>query len=150
MYQFVEATSVTPFSDPLLERAMHAVMVGHVRLSNPSSLQPFPYPAAAITEVENLIRDAVAKYQPNDLPKVNKWLQDRSEEWRDWEKTKWNDRDGDTRQALMRPTEALIQSDESRLFWPTPNSLRNVDVECLLQVYNFAHMDSNLAEAGED
>jgi superfamily II DNA/RNA helicase len=150
MYQFVEATSVTPFSDPLLERAMHAVMVGHVRLSNPSSLQPFPYPAAAITEVENLIRDAVARYQPNDLPKVNKWLQDRSEEWRDWEKTKWNDRDGDTRQALMRPTEALIQSDESRLFWPTPNSLRNVDVECLLQVYNFAHMDSNFAEAGED
>jgi hypothetical protein len=150
MYQFVEATSVTPFSDPLLERAMHAVMVGHVRLSNPSSLQPFPYPAAAITEVENLIRDAVTKYQPNDLPKVNKWLQDRSEEWRDWEKTKWNDRDGDTRQALMRPTEALIQSDESRLFWPTPNSLRNVDVECLLRVYNFAHMDSNLPETGEN
>lgn len=149
MYQYVEATSVTPFSDPLLERALHAVMISHVRLSSPSILQPFPYPATAITEVENLIRNAVAKYQPNDLPKVNKWLQDRSEEWGDWEKTKWNDRDGDTRQALMRPTEALIQSDESRLFWPTPNSLRNVDVECLLQVYNFAHMDSNLVEDGE-
>jgi hypothetical protein len=143
MYQYVEATSVTPFSDPLLERALHAVMVSHVRLSNPSALQPFPYPAAAITEVENLIRDAVSKYQPNDLPKVNKWLQDRTEEWSEWEKTKWNDRDGDTRQALMRPTEALIQSDESRLFWPTPNSLRNVDVECLLQVYNFSHMELN-------
>lgn len=150
MYQYVEATSVTPFSDPLLERALHAVMVSHVRLSSPSILQPFPYPAAAITEVENLIRNAVAKYQPDDLPKVNKWLQDRLEEWRDWEKTKWNDRDGDTRQALLRPTEALIQSDESRLFWPTPNSLRNVDVDCLLQVYNFAHMDSNLSEKGEN
>lgn len=150
MYQYVEATSVTPFSDPLLERALHAVMVSHVRLSSPSILQPFPYPATAITEVENLIRNAVTNYQPNDLPKVNKWLQDRSEEWNDWEKTKWNDRDGDTRQALMRPTEALIQSDESRLFWPTPNSLRNVDVECLLQVYNFAHMDSNLAEESEN
>jgi hypothetical protein len=149
MYQYVEATSVTPFSDPLLERALHAVMVSHVRLSSPSILQPFPYPATAITEVENLIRNAVAKYQPNDLPKVNKWLQDRSEEWSDWEKTKWNDRDGDTRQALLRPTEALIQSDETRLFWPTPNSLRNVDVECLLQVYNFAHMDFKLAEDGE-
>jgi hypothetical protein len=149
MYQYVEATSVTPFSDPLLERALHAVMVSHIRLSNPSILQPFPYPATAITEVENLIRIAVEKYQPNDLPKVNKWLQDRAEEWGNWEKTKWNDRDGDTRQALMRPTEAIIQSDESRLFWPTPNSLRNVDVECLLQVYNFAHMESNLAEDGE-
>jgi ATP-dependent helicase YprA (DUF1998 family) len=42
MYQYVEATSVTPFSDPLLERALHAVMVSHVRLSSPSSLQPFP------------------------------------------------------------------------------------------------------------
>ncbi len=149
MYQYVEATSVTPFSDPLLERALHAVMVSHVRLTNPTALQPFPYPASAIAEVENLIRDAVAKYQPNDLPKVNKWLQDRSEEWGNWEKTKWTDRDGDTRQALIRPTEALIQSDESRLFWPTPNSLRNVDAECLLQVYNFAHMDSNLAESSE-
>jgi hypothetical protein len=97
-----------------------------------------------------LIREAVSKYQPNDLPKVNKWLQERSEEWNDWEKTKWNDRDGDTRQALMRATEALIQSDETRLFWPTPNSLRNVDVECLLQVYNFAHMDSKLEESSED
>jgi hypothetical protein len=150
MYQYVEATSVTPFSDPLLERALHAVMISHVRLSNPSILQPYPYPATAIAEVEDLIRHAVAKYQPNDLPKVNKWLQDRSEEWRDWEKTKWNDRDGDTRQALMRPTEALIQSDESRLFWPTPNSLRNVDVECLLQVYNFAHMDSNSVRTGDN
>ena len=150
MYQYVEATSVTPFSDPLLERALHAVMVSHVRLSNPATLQPFPYPAAAITEVENLIREAVSKHQPNDLPKVNKWLQDRTEEWNEWEKTKWNDRDGDTRQALMRPTEALIQSDESRLFWPTPNSLRNVDVECLLQVYNFSHMNLNSdANGGE-
>jgi hypothetical protein len=150
MYQYVEATSVTPFSDPLLERALHAVMVSHVRLSNPSTLQPFPYPASAVTEVENLIREAVSKYQLNDLPKVNRWLQDRSEEWSDWEKTKWTDRDGDTRQALMRPTEALIQSDETRLFWPTPNSLRNVDVECLLQVYNFSHMDSKSEENGED
>jgi len=150
MYQYVEATSVTPFSDPLLERALHAVMVGHVRLSNPSNLQPYPYPAAAIAEVEDLIREAVTKYQPNDLSKVNNWLQERSEEWNDWEKTKWNDRDGDTRQALMRPTETLIQSDETRLFWPTPNSLRNVDAECLLQVYNFAYMNLNLGEGGRD
>ena len=56
LYAQVEPTSVTPFSPPVLERALHAVMVAYVRQAgNEGAVQsPDPYP-------KNLIKFTMMK-----------------------------------------------------------------------------------------
>jgi Helicase conserved C-terminal domain len=148
LYHFVEATSVTPFSHAVLERAVHAILATHVRMNGASNKGPLPYPATEIEDARLIILDAVKKSSPQDLEVVESWLNRRIDEWNIWEKTKWNDRDGDTRQALIRPADVQLELNESNLFWKTPNSLRNVDAECPLEIFNFAHI-SNWGQSEE-
>ena len=44
LYAQVEPTSVTPFSPPVLDRALHAVLVAFVRQNGLSGAQPWPVP----------------------------------------------------------------------------------------------------------
>lgn len=150
LYHYVEATSVTPFSDPVLERALHAILVTHVKMNSNSAAGPLPYPSSEIAEAKAIILDAVKRNTPERLVIVENWLDRRIDEWNIWEKTKWNDRDGDKRQALMRPADVELEANESPLFWKTPNSLRNVDAECPLEIFNFAHLSSSHFESGSN
>ncbi len=53
LYAQVEPTSVTPFSPPVLDRALHAIMVSYVRqLGNRNTIQsPYPYPDNLIEQL---------------------------------------------------------------------------------------------------
>jgi hypothetical protein len=150
LYHYVEATSVTPYSDPVLERALHAILVTHVKMNGNSSSGPLPYPASEIEEAKTTILTAVKRNGIEQLEVVEDWLDRRIDEWSVWEKTKWTDRDGDTRQALMRSADVQLEGNESPLFWKTPNSLRNVDAECPLEIFNFAHLKNSNVETGVD
>jgi hypothetical protein len=35
---------------------------------------------------------------------------------------------------LMRPAGAYVTPDKARVSWPTPQSLRNVDAECQVEI----------------
>jgi len=140
LYHYVEATSVTPYSDPVLERALHAILVTHVRMNGNTTSGPLPYPASEIEEAKKTILETVKINGFEHLEVMESWLDRRVDEWNAWEKTKWTDRDGDTRQALMRSADVQLEANESPLFWKTPNSLRNVDAECPLEIFNFAHL----------
>ena len=148
LYHYVEATSVTPYSDPVLERALHAILVTHVKMNGNASSGPLPYPASEIEEAKKTILEAVRRNGLDQLGVVEDWLDRRVDEWNVWEKTKWTDRDGDTRQALMRSADVKLEANESPLFWKTPNSLRNVDAECPLEIFNFAHLRNSDADIG--
>ena len=150
LYHYVEATSVTPYSDPVLERALHAILVTHVKMNGNASSGPLPYPASEIEEAKKTILEAVRRNGLDQLGVVEDWLDRRVDEWNVWEKTKWTDRDGDTRQALMRSADVQLEANESPLFWKTPNSLRNVDAECPLEIFNFAHLRNSDADIGVD
>jgi len=150
LYHYVEATSVTPFSEPVLERALHAILVTYVKMNSHGSAGPLPYPTSEIAEAKNIILEAVKKSDPTRIEIVESWLDRRIDEWNIWEKTKWNDRDGDNRQALMRLADIELEANESRHYWKTPNSLRNVDAECPLEIINFALISSTLLESGRD
>jgi len=148
LYHYVEATSVTPYSDPVLERALHAILVTHVKMNGDASSGPLPYPASEIEEAKRTILEAVKRNGVEQLEVVKDWLDRRIDEWNIWEKTKWTDRDGDTRQALMRSADVQLEANESPLFWKTPNSLRNVDAECPLEIFNFAHLRNSDLDIG--
>jgi hypothetical protein len=113
-----------------------------------SSAGPLPYPASEIEEAKETILSAVKRNGTEQLEVVEAWLDRRVDEWNAWEKTKWTDRDGDTRQALMRSADVQLEVNESPLFWKTPNSLRNVDAECPLEIFNFAHLRSSNMDNG--
>jgi hypothetical protein len=149
LYHYVEATSVTPYSDPVLDRALHAILVTHVRMNGNSSLGPSPYPASEIEEAKKTILESVRRNGLEHYAVVEDWLNRRVDEWNAWEKTKWTDRDGDTRQALMRAADVQLEANESPLFWKTPNSLRNVDAECPLEIFNFAHLKNSNLNIGD-
>src|SRR6266542_515519 len=61
IYSKVEPTSVTPFSAPARERALHAILVGLIRFySEQSRTSPRPYPALdVIDRVKQIIYDRV-------------------------------------------------------------------------------------------
>jgi hypothetical protein len=150
LYHFVEATSVTPYADPVLERAVHAILVTHVRMNSNSNAGPMPYPAAEIEEAKKIILRSIKRSGIDYADAVEKWLDRRIDQWHIWEKTKWTDRDGDTRQALIRPADVQLEANELNAFWKTPNSLRNVDAECSLEIINFAHIrNPDLSSEGE-
>jgi hypothetical protein len=151
LYHYVEASSVTPYSDPVLERALHAILVTHVKMNGNSGSGPLPYPATEIEEAKQTILEAVRRNGLDQIDAVEEWLDRRIDEWNVWEKTKWTDRDGDTRQALMRSADVQLEANESPLFWKTPNSLRNVDAECPLEIFNFAHLrNTDLNDGSEN
>ena len=59
IYCNVEPTSVTPFSPPLRERALHAIIIGIIRLEADESFNSDPpkYPSEeVITRIKNIIR----------------------------------------------------------------------------------------------
>src|SRR5205085_2201575 len=53
LYAQVEPTSVTPFSPPAMDRALHAVMVAYARQAGDQQVaeSPYPYPARLIDEL---------------------------------------------------------------------------------------------------
>ena len=131
-YKYVEPTSVTPFSLPVLERALHAVLVVLVRhfagLKSPDAINPtVPAINQIIDFIDARCRNVDSEHSVVLLGKLKRLLKD----WNDVRPSEWG-RFG--RPPLSRPlmypagTESLEEWDESP--WPTLSSMRNVDVEC--------------------
>ncbi len=59
LYSHVEPSSVTPFSYPLLERAIHAVLSAWTRLSTDESLQTVQYDEQIINEASEYLRNKI-------------------------------------------------------------------------------------------
>ncbi len=134
-YKFVEPTSVTPFSIPVLERALNAVLVIVARhltgVETPDRIDPS---AATIESAIEYIRSRCEHVDPEHSDLVVNKLHDLLKQWNEFRPGNWG---GFGRppenQPLMYPagTEPRIEWDMS---WPTPTSMRNVDLECLARV----------------
>lgn len=148
-YRFVEPTSVTPFSIPALERALHAVLVviaRHLaRLETPDKIEPS---ATAINDAVNFIRSRCENSHPEHSSLIESKLRTLLRHWGEFKPGIWG---GFGRppenQPLMYPagTEPRVEWDVS---WPTPTSMRNVDVECLARVVS-TYPDPNESTVGE-
>ena len=143
MFQFVEPSSVTPFSYPVLKRALHAVLVAYVRMTTPTGTPPYPMNGIALQNAMNLFRKAIRISDPENSKVLDFWLIQREKEWRIWEKSLWKADFGkpeEERNALLRGAEVSADANNSPNFWRTPNSLRNVDAECSIEISNIKTM----------
>jgi hypothetical protein len=140
LYRYVEPTSVTPFSLPARNRALHAALIIMMRhgggLSRNEAARDFDPDSLEVRQaVGELLRQAQLK-DPDEAERSRAQLEELVVHWESLAAA-WRHggqpltyRRGDNRQVS-----GLMQffGDEGRE-WPTLTSMRNVDTECTLEL----------------
>jgi hypothetical protein len=137
LYAQVEPTSVTPFSGPALERALHAVIAGYALQfgSQDIAQSPYPFPEGLVENIKEMLLERVSTVNPTEKVSFLKVFERRAREWRRWERTKWTGAMDSDEAPLLRMAGAYINPAFAKISWPTPTSMRNVDAECQTDVY---------------
>jgi hypothetical protein len=151
LYAQVEPTSVTPFAEPVLKRALHAAAISRMRQFEPD-LEPYPFPKAQYDAAIALLRQRAELADPEELPMFDYWAAERARQWGLGERTAWAAStffNGDPKQGLMRPAGELADPDNKTITWDTPMSMRSVDAECRLEITRAYVMD-DLAQEDSD
>lgn len=149
LYSQVEPASVTPFTVPTLERALHAVIIAFVRQTLPLDVsdRPSPFAGTILKEaaergrllLEQRIRAIAA--EPHDRDRMLEDLaicyNKRIEEWERFRPVRWQEyfpRKDSGDQPLIRPYGSPCPATWEDNTWEAPNSLRGVDAECRLHI----------------
>lgn len=137
LYAQVEPTSVTPFSEPVLERALHAVLAAYVRQSGNANMamSPYPFPEEQIDKIKDIVSLRVDKVDPGEKQNLFKVCEKRARQWKKWERTAWGSfyPSGDEA-PLLRPAGAYVKDEWKPISWPTMTSMRNVDSQCQVEI----------------
>lgn len=136
LYAQVEPASVTPFSPPALDRALHAVMLAYVRQFNdiPASRRPWPYPADLINELRELLIPRIRHIDPAELDNFERVFRTRAQEWEQRQPARWSSWDEGDDVPLAYAAGEYMSPQEADRSWATPLSLRNVDAGCLAAI----------------
>jgi len=131
-YRFVEPTSVTPFSIPALERALHAGLVILARhaggIVRPRDFDP---KAQYFRDAVEFLKQRVAAIDPDHLDAFEEILEERIRELSTWNKNEWGDFGESETPPMMYPAGSPRTDIQVEKTWPVPSSMRNVDVECV-------------------
>ena len=144
LYAQVEPTSVTPFSPPVLDRALHAVLVAYVRQLDTEGAPPRPVPEGLIEAAEEMLASRVAVVDPAERENLEAVFEARYSEWKRWRRIHWT-HGGDGEVPLIRPAGSYATRVAARLSWAVPQSLRNVDAECRAEITTaYLHEDQDV------
>ncbi len=138
MYCSVEPTSVTPFSAPVRDRALHAIMIGMMRLENSDAYNagaPRVPTQAMLDHIESVIRSRIRNVDKEELDETMIRYQEILSEWRAWHPAVWDPKRNKDRSftddvpliygAGEHPNEAWSEHG-----FETPTSMRSVDASC--------------------
>jgi hypothetical protein len=136
LYSQVEPTSVTPFSPPALDRSLHAIMAAYVQqLGNEENTQsPYPFPETMIDELRDILLPRVRTIDPDEENNFLTVFEKRSSEWKSREHTLWKANKNTDDLGLLRVAGAYATKEEAELSWPTQQSMRSVDAECITEI----------------
>lgn len=135
-YKCVEPTSVTPFALPVIERALHAVLVilarHYASVHTPTSFDPMN---ASIVMLTDFIRERCAEVDAEHAEHLAEKLQALVTQWAQIRPGEWG-RFGRPPEArpLMYPAGSDPLAEWGGSPWATPTSMRTVDVECEARV----------------
>lgn len=129
-YQYVEATSVTPFSARAVEKSLHCIFITLVRhkvanMSSNSGAANFRENLSGVSEIKEYILKRVQDIMPDAVHFASEWLDCTSSTWEELALT-----NPDTLFYQSKTGVSLLFSfqDETSLPFPTTlNSLRNVE-----------------------
>lgn len=136
LYAQVEPTSVTPFSPPALDRALHAVLVVYSRLTGGDDVarRPYPYPASVVERFWPLIQSRARFVDAAEEANLRRVYELRARQWEEWLRTRWDGDPQGEETPLLRTAGDYVSAEAARISWPTPTSMRNVDAECEAQI----------------
>jgi hypothetical protein len=135
-YKHVEPTSVTPYSIPVIERALHAVLVIAARhlagVTQPDEMNPG---ADGIARLFSFLEARCTRVDAEHAPLVKAKLTHLLQQWNAVRPGEWG-RFGPPPEArpLMYPAGSEPRPEWDGLSWATPSSMRSVDVECEARV----------------
>ena len=134
LYYSVEPTSVTPFSRPLRERALHAIFVAlhrfftDVQNRNDATQAPSE---EDFKRIVNIIVERAEGIDPEEVNDIKDFLSKKWRTWKEWLPEKYSSFSGNEESApLLCPAGSLRQSSWGDRGWDTPTSMRSVDREC--------------------
>lgn len=132
IYSKVEPTSVTPFSAPARERALHAILIGLIRFySEQSRNSPRPFSASeTIERVKQIIFDRVNLIDDVEYEKTLELIEGKLEYWKNELPLIYGTFGQTTNIPLMYPAGTNPPEDIKERAWSTPTSMRNVDSTC--------------------
>lgn len=134
IYSFVEPTSVTPFSAPVLDRSLHALLVGLVRYLGSSENREFPQKMPEkklIEKIEEIIGKRVEQVEPSELEYARNLLKEKIHQWATYLPPNYGILRPDWKEpTLLYPWNIKPPSDYEKRAWATPTSMRNVDPSC--------------------
>lgn len=134
-YRHVEPTSVTPFSIPVCERAIHALAVTIARFRYPD-LRNSPHLGiddARRAEITATIMDRVKTVDPGELGRARATLDRFLADWNRRKPQYYGDMSNSTSDPLLRPAGTPLRADLAYLgdmIRQTATSMRNVDADC--------------------
>ncbi|MFZ2630532.1 MAG: helicase-related protein [Desulfosalsimonadaceae bacterium] len=135
LYAQVEPTSVTPFSPPVIDRALHALFAIYLRLfgdtqaaENPQCVNP-----ELISSLKMIIKTRVKFIDSSEIDYVITIFEKRLRQFNRWQRAWWyrQQQPGD---SLLRRYETWVTEKIERTSWATPTSMRNVDAECQMDI----------------
>ncbi len=138
VYCNVEPTSVTPFSAPVRDRALHAVMIGIMRLENDHIFNEDPPKIPddeLVAQVCDIIERRVEQIDSGELDAAKKQMESFMEDWEDWNPKRWEPkRNPDW--SFADPVPLMYGAGSPpNVAWgsqgkETPTSMRSVDASC--------------------
>lgn len=134
VYCNVEPTSVTPFSAPLRERALHAVMIGMMRLEGDVSFNNDPPQCpdqATYERVRTIIENRVEDIDSDELEATLAHMEHIIQCWEDWQPQKFQDFTSGNVLPLMFPSGTRRnEAWGNKRGLETPTSMRSADASC--------------------
>jgi hypothetical protein len=143
LYRHVEPTSITPWAKPARERALHAALITLIRLSDylPSNAQAQSFDKndaeflALYTALKHRIKEAASDLDQTEVDKILDHLQELVDEWHEHVKDgNVNRFEAQKSGPQFKPLMKAFGKSNKSGFWPTLNSMRNVDTETMIFV----------------
>ncbi|NOK01000.1 MULTISPECIES: helicase-related protein [Myxococcus] len=136
LYAQVEPTSVTPFSQPALSRALHAIMAIYVRQTGDMRQieTPSKVPYALLEKLRDITLARAGLVDGSEVQTVDAIFQKRITEWERWSPSLWNSWGVEEDPPLLRWPGKYAPQDFVERSWVTPSSMRNVDAECQVEI----------------
>ena len=134
-YRHVEPTSVTPFSIPVCERAVHALAVAIARFRFPE-LRNSPsrgVDASRESEIRQIILERIRAVDSDELGRATATLDRFLDDWNRVKPQQYGSMDGSSTDPLIWPAGRPLPPSlayRQGVVRPTASSMRNVDAEC--------------------
>jgi hypothetical protein len=130
LYAQVEPTSVTPFSIPVVGRALRGAITALIRTTLPQMKRPREVEPVEFEKIAEVFRnrfDSVQGTSEEEAEYLESSLGDASSELSKWMRDEWEGENG-----LLR--RQVSDGSEERLTWTIPSSMRNVDASVELSI----------------